>query len=132
MTAESGSSANPQVIALIVPAPLPGPIGIQVPKEVAKCRASSGRRDNSSTAPAERESARRPTPQPIRPTERRLRRRPNNPLIATPKSGRIGINQISFSIASSPLQEVDLVHVGRAPQAEQCDDDGEPGRRLGR
>jgi hypothetical protein len=26
----------------------------------------------------------------------------------------IGINKISFSIAPSPLQEIDLVHVGRA------------------
>src|SRR5258706_9955154 len=114
MIAERGWSAKPQGIAVIAPPAPVGPIGIHVPSVVSKYLAPAARRDSSRTAPAETQSATRMTPQPITATAARLSRLPKSPLIATPKSGRTGINQISLSIASSPLQEVDLVHVGRA------------------
>src|SRR5262245_24917522 len=65
------------------------------------------------------------TPQPTRPTARFDILRPNRPLIATPTSGSTGMRPMSFSIAASPPEEIDLVDVGRVPEPEQGDDDRE-------
>src|SRR5262245_933567 len=58
------------------------------------------------------------------------RRVPARPLITNPASGSSGISQM-YSIMS-PLQQVDLVHIGRATPAEQGDDDRQADRGLRR
>src|SRR5262245_47300525 len=126
MIAESGSSANPHSIVAGAPPGLTAPSGSHSPSETATWRDSSGRPDSSHTAPHDRRKARSTVPQAMAPTPRLPILFPSVPFTATPRSGRIGMSQISFAISPSPLEEVDLVHVGRAAQTEERDDDREP------
>src|SRR5437867_11467513 len=100
-------------------------------------RPGSGRTESrcpsDSTRPSDSRKASSTVPQASTDTAPLDRiRRPSRPLTTKPAKGSSGISQTSVSMrASLPAHQVDVVHVGALPLAEDGDDDAESHGGLG-
>src|SRR5262245_26829403 len=124
ITAESGSSASAKGAANVPP---PEAVAGNHSQRFATKRGSAIPA-SSRTAPAATRNESPTAPQAITPTAAFGRRRPISPQIRKPARGSSGTSGSAFSI--SPLQQIQLVHVGRLADAEEGDDHAESDRRL--